>query len=42
MMKITENICIELYIYYRNYSQEIPSDVTIQIGEASYSLHKVA
>ncbi|KAK2410632.1 Phototropic-responsive NPH3 family protein [Trifolium repens] len=23
-----------------NYSQEIPSDVTIQIGEASYSLHK--
>ncbi|CAK8562506.1 unnamed protein product [Lathyrus sativus] len=23
-----------------NYSQEIPSDVTVQIGEASYSLHK--
>ncbi|KAL5064055.1 hypothetical protein RYX36_025792 [Vicia faba] len=23
-----------------NYSQEIPSDITIQIGEASYSLHK--
>lgn len=33
----------ELYIplNYRIFSQEIPSDVNVQVGEASFSLHKV-
>ena len=30
-----------LVLNYRIFSQEIPSDVNVQVGEASFSLHKV-
>lgn len=41
MCKITENLWLLELLNYRNFSQEIPSDVTVQIDDASFSLHKV-
>lgn len=34
------SVCIN-FIYDRVFSQEIPTDVVVEVGEANFNLHKV-